>query len=175
MILVIGYSWKTKLCIFSTLTCSMVLVNFQSGFREHLPGAELPGLPGSGDRVRPLVRRSQRDRIYQEHAAYQSHLWKIWGLQSAQNHFCSLVQFWCVDNPKPQSFSRILSIIQIIFMSFWKKLLLLLQVGIQIFSAFCLINLHCCFIYHSIWSCLFQNSSCMKRKVHQLIANIKCS
>lgn len=52
----------------------MVLVNFQSGFREHLPGAELPGLPGSGDRVRPLVRRSQRDRIYQEHAAYQSHL-----------------------------------------------------------------------------------------------------
>lgn len=71
----------------------MVLVNFQFGFREHLPGAELPGLPGSGDRVRPLVRRSQRDRIYQEHAAYQSHLWKIRGLQSAQNHFCYLVQF----------------------------------------------------------------------------------
>lgn len=57
----------------------MVLVNFQSGFREHLPGAELPGLPGSGDRVRPLVRRSQRDWLYQEHAAYQSHLWKIRG------------------------------------------------------------------------------------------------
>lgn len=145
MILVIGYSWKTKLCIFSTLTCSMVLVNFQSGFREHLPGAELPGLPGSGDRVRPLVRRSQRDWLYQEHAAYQSHLWKIRGLQSAQNHFCYLVQFWCVDNPKPQSFSRFLSIIQIMFISFWKKLLLLLQVGIQFFSAFCFINLHCCF------------------------------
>lgn len=164
MILVIGYSWKTKLCIFSTLTCSMVLVNFQSGFREHLPGAELPGLPGSGDRVRPLVRRSQRDRIYQEHAAYQSHLWKIRGLQSAQNHFCYLVQFWCVDNPKPQSFSRFLSIIQIMFISFWKKLLLLLQVGIQFFFSFLLYQLALLFFYTTLYGRVYSRTVLVWKK-----------
>ena len=57
------------------------MVFLQPGFGQHFPGTFLPGLSGSGDWVRPVVRGPRGDRLHPEHAAHQTHLWEVWSKQ----------------------------------------------------------------------------------------------